>query len=480
MKDYNDSLHFLLEWYRVNGYKPIPQVSQSHPDADVFAQYFTDEVGEISHDGLYNGYLEEMQIQARALPLVAACMSGITGDALAEIVLHHSVSSLSLSASFSTTDKALRDVHGKMVETFPVFLACIKAIIKNDSGKVRTSYHKGFNDSLMVLAFVHMDSAEFWPKTIMLEYQDALEGSTEVSQKAFRAPMHNFMEWVRDEHHLPRDDSGIRYDWFLERSGMLLPVVTRKSLGRFTLWEDFLDIAATVPGNSAIQGLMDYCIHHAPESMRPAIYNGFRSMKIESGETLDNGDHMITFMQERFAGTWLEPLTVDPLLKLNLIGKERVLAIHIAEHPELFAELQSLPGKHLNNFFQSLAQMPSTDFGYEVFSALPYFICHPQNLDPVFDHEAFVAHALNGLDSFLGAEGRVEFDGRDEIHDYSIDTCLRLAKAFIDPKTVDYTKFRSLSSRSILVLKEAGLDIKQLPVMNNRDRGRALEMEIGI
>lgn len=39
---------------------------------------------------------------------------------------------------------------------------------------------------------------------------------------------------------------------------------------------------------------------------------------------------------------------------------------------------------------------------------------------------------------------------------------------------------KDVSSRSIILLQRAGLDIKRLPAMNNRDRGRALEMEIGL
>ena len=480
MKDFNDNLSFLLDWYAANGYKPIPRVAPGDPDDGTFSLYFGDYIGEISHNALYNGYLEELKIPGRELPLVAACISGIRGDQLAEIADHHCVSALSLAATFSTRDKPLRDVDGTIVETFPVFIDCLKAVHASGAERMSLGYHGGYDTSLLTLGLMHLDSDDVWPQTFLIEYQNALASLAEGPPLEFSARMHNFMEWVTAEHHLPHDASGIRYDWFLERSGMLLPVVTRKSLGNFTLWEDLLDMAANMPGNAAIQGLMDYCINDAPVSMRPAIYNGFRSMKIDCVENLDNGDPMIEFMQKHFTGTWLEPLTIDPLLKLNLIGRDRAFSIHIAEHPELFAELQNRSGEHINNLYRSLSAMPPSDFGYEVFSALPYFIRHPKSLDPAFDREAFVAHALNGLDSYLGVENTVLFEDKDKIHEYSIDTCLRLIKSFVDPVTVDYSKFKGVSSRSILLLKQAGLDIKRLPAMNNRDRGRALEMEIGL
>jgi hypothetical protein len=399
---------------------------------------------------------------------------------LAEIADHHCVSALSLAATFSTTDKPLRDVDGAIVETFPVFIDCLKAVHASGAERMSLGYHGGYDTSLLTLGLMHLDSADVWPQTILLEYQNALASPAEGRPLEFSARMHNFLGWVTADHHLPNDTSGVRYDWFLERSGMLLPVVTRKALGNFTLWEDLLDMAANMSGNAAIQGLMDYCINDAPVSMRPAIYNGFRSMKLDCVENLDNGDPMIEFMQRRFTGTWLEPLAFDPMLKLNLIGSQREFSSHIAENPQLFAELLHLPGKHINDLFRSLAEMPSSDLGYEVFSILPYFSRRTKTLDPAFCREAFIAHILTGLDSFLGIEGSVEFELRDKIHDYCIDTCQRLIKEFSDQKTVDYSKFKGLSSRSLLFLRQAGLDIKQLPAMNNRDRGRALEMEIGI
>jgi hypothetical protein len=73
-----------------------------------------------------------------------------------------------------------------------------------------------------------------------------------------------------------------------------------------------------------------------------------------------------------------------------------------------------------------------------------------------------------------------EFEEKEDIQMISMAGCKAVMQRLAKSSHINYSAFKNLRSDQVAVLVEAGLDIRKLPNMNNRDRGRALDIEMGL
>jgi hypothetical protein len=368
------------------------------------------------------------------------------------------------------------------VPTSTVFAECFKALEVLGVDQILDAYNTCSNDShLLGFGLTLMQSPELWPSTLLLKHQNDQEDRTRTQYGEIQHGVHDFMYFVRESGCLPADDSGIRYDWFIERSGMLLPGVNRKSLGHFTLWEDLVWLSCDQPHNTIFGGLLDYCIHKAPDSMKPAIRIGLQSMMLDSSQYITESIDMMKFMRERFAGTWLESVTSDPIFQINMVGRAQpkienfINVQHPTVFPQIVGELSHATSKVLNGF----CDLSPDEFSLAHFNALPYLIAHSSGLDCMVKREACVLSLLKGYDALIGNE-HFDFTDKDEVEEIARDGCLAALKKLTVSSDFDYSTLKGVQSEGLMLLVEAGVDVRKLPKMNNRDRGRALEVGMGL
>ena len=486
MSFYTECFVLMRNWYKAFGALPVPRPGMmGYSDGLVaqFALFFdADRVMLVSPLANPDGSDAKISLQLRAVPLVAGFLAGFDQATLSRIAIEHDVDPLDFMYSFRTDNEPFRMADDSSVPTSTVFAECFKALEVLGVDKILDAYNNCNNDShLLGFGLTLMQSPELWPSTLLLKHQNAQADRTLTQYGDIQHGVHDFMYFVKESGCLPTDDSGIRYDWFLERSGMLLPGVIRKSLGHFTLWEDLVWLSCDQPQNATFGGILDYCIHKASDSMKPAIRIGLQSMMLDSSQYITESIDMMKFMRARFTGTWLESVTTDPVFQVNMVGRAKqgleqfINVQHPTVFPQIVGELSHATSTVLNGF----CELPSDEFALAHFNALPYLIAHSSGLDSTVKREACVLSLLKGYDALIGNE-HFDFTDKEEVEDIAHEGCLAALRMLTASSDFDHTALKEVKSEQLMLLVEAGVDVRKLPKMNNRDRGRALEIGMGL
>jgi hypothetical protein len=478
MLDENQTmLNTLLNWHRKHGPKAIPRQDMGYPDdvIDAFESSYSNEQAKVpvtlmaGAPGVMPDSSPYLRIDANALPLISGCLAGFDTLDLARIAASHGIDVEGFITSFGCT-KPIQRLHPTSPMTgSEVFRHCFQALEMAYPEQIREIYNTlPGTDAFYMLAITTATSPQLWPKSRLTEYAKTNDGNPTAPAVSLSVEVHNFLGALKSEHQLPWDAAGPRYDWFLDRSGMLLPAVTNKSLGYFTLWEEMV-YRASQPGDTPIHRLMDYCVDNPPESLRPGILNGFRSLSMQVPENANGSAPLLDFVNKKLKGSWLEPILTSDILKLNLLGLTRL----------------SYDWKNRESLLQSVCNeildTPTHNLGFAQFVALylTRAIHGKHLLDQDFNRERFLVHLLDGMQCFIGS-ARSMSDGTEHIHKAVIKDCRGAIQQLSIDHQFDYAQFEGMPSSGIRLLIDEGLDKRRLPRMSNADRGRLLEDELGL
>lgn len=489
-----DLLNTIYNWHHRRGPAPIPRHNMlGEPDdaSKGFEKAYSNEHIHVpmgyEHD--LKRYLEDdrlpmLFIEANALALVSAAMNEFSTQEIAQIAVHHMVSASDFITSFNDLDEILGRGYKPGIRSTEVLRRCFSALERVSHDQILEFYEVQEEDeNSLIMIMTAAKSPRLWPKTLISGYAKENEGRSGAPDRELSTILHSFIPKVVHESQLPHDSHGPRIDWFLDRSGMLLPAVTTKALGYFNLWEDLVHAASQKNCRPVIEQIMHYCLDNPPPALRPGIEHGLRGMTVASSLNITDGLGMHVYLQQNLKGTWLEPVLSSDVLKLNLLGSnDEVNAIaklngNFDEDDSLWED-QARLGERV---FQEIAQTPIDHIGVAHFDAVGYLgrVVGPQDYSPSLAREKTLVHLLSGLKRVLGKE-KLSTEEIDEVREFAIERCKTAVRLLGHNYEFDYEGFRGLSSIGVRVLAEAGLDLRKLPRMNNRDKGRVLENDLGM
>jgi hypothetical protein len=462
-------------WFRDNGENLIPRNSEF---ADLYsASKFTLNLGEMPN------LEEEFFVPGCCIPLIAAILEELKPEFLAQMVEHHGMGEHlgTLANTFAESWDTATLRSGQKILASDVFMECFRAIESTDESHLQRAFEASDDEDItMTIALLSAKSSKHWPVSILARHEDlAAAGSKPVTPLA--VGKYNFLDLI-DVDKYPKDSSGIRYDWLLERSGMLLPAVIKKSLQAFTLWESLAWIGSNSRNNSVKKGFADYCIHHAPVSQRALIRQGFLTMVLEASHIADGGA-LLRWMRGKFENTFLADIPNSIILQTNMvrgIEADRV----IEDAPDQFTHLVSDKEMMFQKLCDEVSCVPSDQMGLSHFLAIGFldrrdFTAPAQILRADFDREGLICQLLAGLRAFspLGRE-RNEWvaDGFDCLE----DNVSALVKRFSSYGEMEYSRFKSLRPEDAEIIAKGGLDIKRLPKLSRSGKARLLEHDLGM
>jgi hypothetical protein len=470
-----DLFDSILAWHRQHGPATIPCQKLDYPEdvINTFKQAydwksvdlpvrFVDAGQDIPDNDQY------IRISANSLALVSGCLAGFGTDDLVKIARGHGMWVKDLIETFASSEQIHRVHPTSEMTGDEVFRRCFAAFAVISPEDILDVYTKlRYEDHYYMLAITTPNVPKVWPKTLINEYVKAHEGKEVLEEDEISCENHSFIRGLLNDQQLPWDESGPRYDWLLDRSGMLLPHVFKKSIASFTLWEDLVHQASENPG-STLDRVMDYCIGNPPLSLRPGIYNGLRSMVWLASSNIDDGSKLFSFLEEKLSGTWLESVLTSKILKLHLLSSD-------SQSGELLRD-----NKLSQSIFQEIMAITPGEMGFAQFHAISgkEHGLPPQSFDEDFAREAFICHLLTGLQCFM-ADVRLSEDSMCMVNTATLH-CKEVIGLLAAVHEFDYAQFKELNSAGLRVLVDAGLDMRRLPRMNARDRGRLLEDELGM
>jgi hypothetical protein len=257
-------LNAILEWHRDNGPKTIECRKLEYPDDPIKSFEIAYSIEDVKLPvRMIAGHVLSLSLHANTLPLISGCLSGFGAFDLARLAAGHGIWFDKFIESFAQSGD-IQQIHESSPMTgSELFRRCFEALQMAIPEQIRDHYDKlSKYDTFYMMAVCTSSSPQHWPKTFISKYARENEGAGKASGVELNTGVHNFIEEIKHDLHIPMDASGPRYDWFLDRSGMLLPSVTRKSLGCFSLWEDLVFKASNA--SDTIHKILDYCINTPP------------------------------------------------------------------------------------------------------------------------------------------------------------------------------------------------------------------------
>lgn len=329
MRDDLGLLKEIYDWHKRHGPRPIPRAElNSLENVHVpFAKAYSNEhiyapMGyEYDVDRLISENGEMLFIEANALALVSAAMNGFSRKDMAQIAQDHRVSASDFITSFDDLNAVMGRGYQNGIRTTEVLRKCVNALEMVAHNQIRDFYdHQQEGENSLTMVMTAAKSARLWPKRILTEYARANNGLTLDPERELSTVLHNFTDKLVEASQLPHDEKGPRIDWFLDRSGMLLPAVTTKALGYFNLWEDLAFAVSQRNCKPVLEQIMEYCIDNPPLALRPGIEHGLRSMTVASSENISDGLSIHVYLRNKLKDSWLAPVLDSDVLKLNLLG----------------------------------------------------------------------------------------------------------------------------------------------------------------
>jgi hypothetical protein len=466
------------QWYKENGETLIPKRNFPSLFSNATVEINAGQPGSAS-------YGNELSMPRNCIPLVSASIAGLSPGFLAKVAEHHGVADSLYDLVEGFGECNFKDVYlasGETVNAYDVLKPCLYAVEAVDENAFSRAYRRTeANDSGVTLAMASASSAQQWPSTQLALHQKVFEGENARLDKPLTAVTHNCLNLNRTRG-MPSDSTGFRCDWLLERSGMLLPGVIRKNLGRFTLWEEFFGIIANYYDAEPVQRMFDYCLN-APLAIRPAIFNGLQSMMAEGPKVSVNSQAFREAIRQKFTDTWLSPLLDSIVLQANMIGIGASSVAETMRNPQYYPAVFRQPQLVTAHLYKEISEVLPHELGLAQFAALRFperqdIHLPKQVIDPAMDREGLIRNLLEGLQTFRGNPTNHTQEQR-AIQDIATEGVNTVIKTLAPLGEFDYSRFQGLSSSSARLLAMAGLDPKRLPAMNNRDKGRVLEDGLG-
>jgi hypothetical protein len=489
----------LGDWFLEHPHDLIPKAGLDYPEALIQEyQTFFDQQQRMLMMGFdlqgndSRDEYEAPSIAMNDLPLLVAIQSGIEGQQLAAIARHHQVNVKKL---FSTLENMasmqyeMENRDGNTVYLSELYIQCVKATSVAFPDELLNAINCEDEHSNIHKASIHSEDSIHWPATRLAMIMKNMEhGSPPPSEDDFLDEGIFNINGSSSSGYMIEDASGIRYDMYLERSGMLLLEVARKKIGNLTLWEDMLQNAMDET-DTGMAELFKYCIGNPPEHLRPAILRGLSGMALASSLYLHNGNELYNALRAKVTGTWLEPLNDNLHLIISLMGTDNQFtsfSLSRSLQNKAFAENGGVKRKvqHktlLEHCLQAMLNVPAHEMGVSHFQI---YLLDSANLpEPEFSDgfkpEPIIVHMLKGLEDFSLSE-KHQIERAPMIDEFVVKGCTYVAETLAKHFELDYKAFTGLGSRGVRVLAEAGLDKRRLPRMNNRDRGDLVSQELGL
>ena len=487
----------LGDWFLERPNDLIPKAGMDCTDEEIMEyQIFFDPTERMDLEGFdlqgnaSRDQYETANANMNDLPLLVAIQAGVDSAQLVSIAKHHQVDVKNL---FHTLDEMLgfhydlvmRD--GKPINQSDLYVQCVKVISQVFPEELLEMINTKDEFCRIHKACIHSENPIHWPVTRLAAIMEKMKQVTAQEDEFFSEDTFSFNGSLSSDEFQIRDATGIRYDLFLERSGMLLPEVASKKIGPIALWENMLDVAKDEE-DTGMGGLFKYCINNPQEHLRPGIYRGLSGMALASSIYMHDGYGLYKALDSQVAGSWLEPISQNLPLIISLMGTDnqftpRNLAIALQER--LCIENHGVPVKvqHktlLEHCLQAILDVPVEELGVSHFQI--YLLGTAEMPEPEFSAgfrpEPIIVHMLKGLEHLSLPES--DTLRAPVIDEFMAMGCTFVTKTLAKHFHLDYQAFSGIGSKGVRVLAEAGLDKRRLPRMNVRDRGHVVSQELGL
>ncbi|MBI6882632.1 hypothetical protein [Pseudomonas putida] len=487
-------LNLALAWHKENGPKPIPTWGMGYDDDVIIAH---ERLYESEHVRVPPGYSHDpasaewskkdlVLIESRAIPLVSGALSGFSQEELVKIYEDHDLNIDDFLQSFRRVKNGFLRPDGSTIDGREIFRKCLVAIASKTPAAIYNEYVQcSDNDSFTMMALTLSPSPHFWPSTILNDYAKFAKGEDDNWPHRNLVPsLFSFTDELTSTACVPHDENGPRFDWFLERSGMISPIVTQKSLGYFCAWEDLVYLQGEDSCPAGAKALFEYCIDNPTPHVRDGILQGLRSLCVDSAENVIDSMRLLRVLSEILPGTWLEPVLDSSMLILSSLGHENPqrTAEAINNKPAPLATLWEKPAEVHQRVYDEFLSIPAPSLPH--LNALSYLMkvhCEQIFRDD-FRREDVIVHMVKAIQSLPGGGREANTlmlcaeDARAECR----KTLKDVARSLRGGKEFDYQALKGLDSASVKVLVEEGFDIHKLPRMSHKDRGRLVEQDLGM
>lgn len=485
-------LNHIYDWHQHCGPKPLPCAGMDYPEFMIqrFMKAYTREYIHVpmgyEHDlGRHREEGgKELFVEASALPLISAAMHGFSRKDMAQIAQAHAVSARDFLLAFEGVRETLGRGYDLGIPATEVLRRCVNALEMVTHAELEQIYV--YEDEMKTehnLVMTSAKSPKLWPKTVISSYAKANIGSGTLPAREFSTIFHNFINKLVQVEQLPHDEKGPRIDWFLDRSGMLLPAVTTKALGYFDMWEDLVFAVGQKKCPPVLHQIMDYCLDNPPLALRTGISSGIRGMSLNASESITDGLVIHDYLRQKLPGTWLESVLSSDILKLNILGTDdkpgsiaALNGIHTVENM-LWNDQACLSER----VFREIGDTRVELIGFAHFDAVGYLsnVVGHQTYPADFPREKILTHLLNGLSNLVGNEA-LDTEEAEEVRELAVKNSRMAIRLLGHEHDFDYTAFAGVCSLGVRLLAEEGLDMKKLPKMSNRDKGQLLENDLGM
>jgi hypothetical protein len=187
--------------------------------------------------------------------------------------------------------------------------------------------------------------------------------------------------------------------------------------------------------------------------------------------------------------SWLEPLRHNPHLVISLMGTDNLFtlpSVKASINANNSAQAIGVPSpvrseEVLEHCLNALLVVAPDEIGASYFQL--YHLAETDMPEPVFSAgfkpEPIIVHMLKGFEHLSLRDIRSHHKGL-VVDDLVTKGCTYVINLLAKRFELDYTAFSCLSSNSVRVLAEVGLDKRRLPQMNSRDKGHVISEELGL
>lgn len=487
--DVTELLHRAQDWFRDSPKEQIPHKTWGLATRNAINQ------GQISvsHDE-FGVIFDDPSI----IPALAAITLGASTEQLAAILTHHGVTAKVVAQAVCVTkpENHQRATRQSLSSWNTANQLVQGMCFDSDNGrKFATEIADIPVDSHLEIAYLLAPTEELWPITKIRRYMAGVDDGTidVVHGKALKTSDFCF-SFVQTDLGLMGDQQLLM---MMERAGYLLPGASAEYGFKNTLFYKNLcmNISPKKPNNFTAlarvvdriedQSLVQTMCKLIAESLGNHDFRG----SLEGQEVINQ---LANLNQEKFGS-----LSQSTVLKLNVLPFDLVANFRKYEPDENSTD-SSNPGyeqpftRHpfyeqratvLKTIGEELMALDASDFRSEHFKAIHRGTVewnYTQDLEGI-DLKALLTHVLIGWDSYQAKQNDPANGFTPDLLSASAGEHLSgLIKLVASTTKPDYQAFSSFSSAAKALLARNGYDIRQLPGINNKDRGRVLCDELGL
>jgi hypothetical protein len=471
-------LHIAQDWFKSNPDEPMP--------ADAWASMAETMVNPGQLNVQDAGFAPIFENPA-LIPAFAAITLGATTEQLSKIVMHHGVTAKMYSQIVGTNlneDKTAR-VDSNKLSSWNLAYQLMQALtLDREYGLTFAKELQGIPvDACIQVACLLTEFEELWPVTHIREYMRKVDaGEVKVGDSKPEMTGARSMQYVQTNLDRFTDEQLIN---LLERSGNLCLGANKEYGYANTFFKEYFKYLVNPQYTNVT--MLSETISRIKD---PALIETF---KLRLHEDMANADFSATSAGSPYLQMIADKDSIWPgvasstVLKLNILAFDKVILsrIHDKQNPGNFLRHPFYNHRHtvLQDLNGELTDLDATSLRSEHFRALHRLFVdwpYPQNLH-FLDLKALMHHVLTGWDAYQARQNDPRNGFVPNLHDVTAAEHLGGFIRFVAANTEhDYSEFSQLSSPVKALLAKNDYDIKQLPGIGLRDKGRILEQGLGL